>query len=112
MVEAGSDFFLMPSLFEPCGLNQMYSLAYGTLPIVRAVGGLKDTVIDLAENPDSATGFVFEQPDSSALLSCIQRALLFYHELPKVLELTQRRAMQSRFTWEAAAQDYQALYLG
>jgi starch synthase len=110
MVEAGSDFFLMPSLFEPCGLNQMYSLAYGTLPIVRAVGGLKDTVIDLADKPDSATGFVFEQPDSSALLSCIQRALLFYHELPKVLELTQQRAMQSRFTWEAAAQDYQALY--
>lgn len=111
MVEAGSDFFLMPSLFEPCGLNQMYSLAYGTLPIVRAVGGLKDTVIDLAEHPNSATGFVFEQPDSNALLSCIQRALLFYHEAPKVFELTQQRAMQSRFTWEAAAQDYQALYL-
>jgi starch synthase len=111
MIEAGSDFFLMPSLFEPCGLNQMYSLAYGTLPIVRAVGGLKDTVVDLTENPDCATGFVFEQPDSSALLSCIQRALLFYHELPKVLELTQQRAMQSRFTWETAAQDYQALYL-
>jgi starch synthase len=111
MIEAGSDFFLMPSLFEPCGLNQMYSLAYGTLPIVRSVGGLKDTVIDLAEDPISATGFVFEEPDSSALLSCIERALLFYHELPKALELTQQRAMQSRFTWEAAAQDYQALYL-
>ena len=111
LIEAGSDFFLMPSLFEPCGLNQMYSLAYGTLPIVRGVGGLKDTVIDLAEHPDSATGFVFEQPDSSELLSCVQRALLFYHEAPKVLELTQQRAMQSRFTWEAAAQEYQALYL-
>jgi starch synthase len=111
MVEAGSDFFLMPSLFEPCGLNQMYSLAYGTLPIVRAVGGLKDTVSDLAENPNNATGFVFEQPDSSALLSCIQRALLFYHESPKTLELIQQRAMQSRFTWEVAAQDYQALYM-
>jgi starch synthase len=111
MIEAGSDFFLMPSLFEPCGLNQMYSLAYGTLPIVRSVGGLKDTVTDLAENPDSATGFVFEQPDSNALLSCIQRSLLFYHEAPKALELTQQRAMQSRFTWEVAAQDYQALYM-
>lgn len=111
MVEAGSDFFLMPSLFEPCGLNQMYSLAYGTLPIVRAVGGLIDTVTDLAENPNNATGFIFEQPDSSALLSCIQRALLFYHEAPKVFELTQQRAMQSRFTWEVAAQHYQALYL-
>jgi starch synthase len=65
-------------------------------------------VIDLAENPDSATGFVFEQPDSSALLSCIQRALLFYHEAPKTLELTQQRAMQSRVNWEDSAQEYQA----
>jgi starch synthase len=112
MIEAGSDFFLMPSLFEPCGLNQMYSLAYGTLPIVRAVGGLKDTVIDIADDPDNATGFIFEQPSSSALLSCIQRALLFYHEAPKVFEQTQQRGMQTRFTWEAAAQGYQALYLG
>ena len=111
MVEAGSDFFLMPSLFEPCGLNQMYSLAYGTLPIVRAVGGLKDTVVDLADDPDTATGFVFEQPDSNALLSCIQRALLFYHEAPEVFERTQQRAMQSRFTWDVAAKDYQTLYL-
>jgi starch synthase len=111
MVEAGSDFFLMPSLFEPCGLNQMYSLAYGTLPIVRAVGGLMDTVVDLANDPDNATGFVFEEPDSNALLSCIQRALLFYHEAPRTLELVQQRAMQSRFTWDAAALDYQALYL-
>jgi starch synthase len=110
VIEAGSDFFLMPSLFEPCGLNQMYSLAYGTLPIVRSVGGLKDTVIDLAEDPNNATGFIFELPDSNTLLSCIQRALLFYHEAPKVFVLTQQRAMQSRFTWEAAAQDYQSLY--
>lgn len=111
MIEAGSDFFLMPSLFEPCGLNQMYSLAYGTLPIVRAVGGLKDTVIDLAEHPQQATGFVFEPPSSDALLSCIQRALLFYHESPKVFEQTQKRAMQSRFTWHDAALHYQTLYL-
>ena len=111
MIEAGSDFFLMPSLFEPCGLNQMYSLAYGTLPIVRAVGGLKDTVIDLAEYPQQATGFVFEHPSSDALLSCIQRALLFYHESPKVFEQTQKRAMQSRFTWHDAALHYQTLYL-
>jgi starch synthase len=110
MVEAGSDFFLMPSLFEPCGLNQMYSLAYGTLPIVRAVGGLKDTVVDLAGNPDSATGFVFLEPDSNALLSCVRRALLFYHETPEVFEQIQQRAMQSRFIWEVAAQEYQALY--
>jgi starch synthase len=111
MIEAGSDFFLMPSLFEPCGLNQMYSLAYGTLPIVRAVGGLTDTVIDLADNPDSATGFVFVTPDPQALLSCVQRALLFYYEAPKTFGIVQKRAMQSRFTWGESALSYQALYL-
>lgn len=111
MIEAGSDFFLMPSLFEPCGLNQMYSLAYGTLPIVRAVGGLKDTVIDLADSPQMATGFVFEQPDSEALLSCMQRALLFYHEAPSAFVKIQQRAMQSRFTWDVAARNYQTLYM-
>lgn len=110
LLEAGSDFFLMPSLFEPCGLNQMYSLAYGTLPIVRAVGGLKDTVIDLQEQPDLSTGFVFEQPDSSALLNCIRRALLFYHECPQEVAAMRLRAMQSRFTWKDAALNYEALY--
>ncbi|MGS2719490.1 glycogen synthase GlgA [Paraglaciecola aestuariivivens] len=110
MVEAGSDFFLMPSLFEPCGLNQMYSLAYGTLPIVRAVGGLKDTVVDWQENRAQATGFVFSEPTGEALLSCIQRALLFYHEVPKEFVSTQKRAMQTRFTWLEAAKNYQALY--
>ena len=112
MLEAGSDFFLMPSLFEPCGLNQMYSLAFGTLPIVRGVGGLKDTVIDLADDPQQATGFVFEHPDSEALLACIQRALLFFHEYPEQFIITQNRAMQSRFTWQHAAEQYLALYHG
>ncbi|NMV11986.1 glycosyltransferase, partial [Vibrio parahaemolyticus] len=62
IVEAGSDFFLMPSEFEPCGLNQIYSMAYGTLPIVRGVGGLKDSVSDYDVNPSEATGFVFFEP--------------------------------------------------
>jgi starch synthase len=110
MIEAGSDFFLMPSLFEPCGLNQMYSLAFGTLPIVRAVGGLKDTVFDLAQQPEQATGFAFDLPDSEALLSCVQRALLFYREYPKAFIQTQQRAMNSRFTWDDAALAYQTLY--
>ena len=109
-LEAGSDFFLMPSLFEPCGLNQMYSLAYGTIPIVRAVGGLKDTVHDLHEIPDLSTGFVFEHPDSSALLNCIRRAMLFYHESPGEFEKMCLRAMGTRFTWQEAAQHYQDLY--
>lgn len=110
MIEAGSDFFLMPSLFEPCGLNQMYSLAFGTLPIVRAVGGLKDTVVDIAEHPDEATGLMFEQPDSPALLACIERALLFYHEYPETFSSVQKRGMQTRFTWQAAAMEYEKLY--
>ncbi len=110
MLEAGSDFFLMPSLFEPCGLNQMYSLAFGTVPIVRAVGGLKDTVVDLQELPDSATGFVFERPDSSALLNCIRRALLFYHEYPQLFADMVKRGMNTRFTWQQAGLEYQALY--
>ncbi|AWL10809.1 Starch synthase [Saliniradius amylolyticus] len=109
-VEAASDFFLMPSLFEPCGLNQMYSLAYGTLPIVRAVGGLADTVIDVSAAPESATGFVFQSPDSSALLHCIRRALLFYYEYPDRFRQVQKRAMQTRFTWQEAAEHYVALY--
>jgi starch synthase len=111
MIEAGSDFFLMPSLFEPCGLNQMYSLAFGTLPIVRAVGGLKDTVIDLAQQPEAATGFIFVQPDSASLLACVERALLFYFEYPEKFIATQQRAMHSRFTWQAAAKEYEQLYI-
>lgn len=109
-IEAGSDFFLMPSLFEPCGLNQMYSLAYGTLPIVRGVGGLKDTVVDLAEHPHQATGFVFIEPSADALLACIQRALLFYHEMPEEFEVVVKRAMNTYFTWDKAAQEYLSLY--
>jgi starch synthase len=110
LLEAGCDFFLMPSLFEPCGLNQMYSLAYGTIPIVRAVGGLRDTVLDLQMLPDQATGFMFEAPDSSALLNCVRRALLFYHEYPQEFVAMQKRAMRHRFTWYDAALNYQALY--
>ena len=110
MVEAGADFFLMPSQFEPCGLNQMYSLAYGTLPIVRAVGGLKDTVSDPGNDADNATGFVFDEPTSDALLSCIRRALLFYYEHPARFREMQIRGMDTRFTWQDAASRYEVLY--
>ncbi|NVK54249.1 MAG: glycogen synthase GlgA [Alteromonadaceae bacterium] len=110
LIEAGADFFLMPSQFEPCGLNQMYSLAYGTVPIVRAVGGLKDTVIDPEHHPQEATGFVFDQPSPDALLNCIRRALLAYHECPASFRAMQQRGMQTRFTWQASAQQYLALY--
>ena len=109
-IEAGCDFFLMPSQFEPCGLNQMYSLAYGTLPIVRSVGGLKDTVIDAEADPTNATGFAFETPQPYALLACIRRALLMYHEAPEKIADIQLRAMQTKFTWQAAAKEYVDIY--
>lgn len=110
LVEAGADFFLMPSQFEPCGLNQMYSLAYGTIPVVRAVGGLKDTVYDPINYGDNATGFVFYEPTPDALLSCIRRALLFYYEHPERFRSMQVRGMQTRFTWQTAADEYSKLY--
>lgn len=109
-IEAGADFFLMPSQFEPCGLNQMYSLAYGTLPIVRAVGGLRDTVIDIHEQPSNATGIVFHEPNSDALLACLRRALLFYHESPDEFMAVQTRGMRMKFTWQSACNEYEALY--
>ena len=110
LVEAGADFFLMPSQFEPCGLNQMYSLAYGTIPIVRSVGGLKDTVIDYS-NDSEGTGFVFDDPTPHALLSCIRRALLAFYEDAGKFRAMQQRGMRTRFTWEAAAKNYQQLYV-
>lgn len=108
LIEAGADFFLMPSEFEPCGLNQMYSLAYGTLPIVRKVGGLADTVIDISQ--PNATGFVFEEPTPTALLSTIRNALLTFHEAKGSMNQMIKAGMQTRFTWEAAASQYETVY--
>jgi len=109
LIEAGSDFFLMPSEFEPCGLNQMYSLAYGTLPIVRNVGGLADTIIDVRH--DNGTGFVFEEATSGSLLSTIRNALLTYQEAPARIQQMINIAMHTRFTWAEAAKQYEAVYL-
>lgn len=105
---AGADFFLMPSLFEPCGLTQMYALAYGTLPIVREVGGLKDTVTDIS--CERATGIVFAEPSSFDLLAAIRKGLLFYHEYPEKFVATQVRAMQSKFLWSESSSKYLELY--
>ncbi|SIO94936.1 glycogen synthase GlgA [Vibrio spartinae] len=110
LVEAASDFFVMPSEFEACGLNQIYSMAYGTLPIVREVGGLKDTVFDYDHFPDKATGFSFAEPTSEALLICMQRALLFYLQQPEKKLDIQLRAMQQDFRWEDSAQQYVRMY--
>ncbi|RJX73762.1 glycogen synthase GlgA [Vibrio sinensis] len=110
LVEAGSDFFLMPSEFEPCGLNQIYSMAYGTLPIVRAVGGLKDSVVDYDTNSDLATGFIFHEPEPYALLLVMQRSLLLYLQYPEEIERLKLFAMQQNFSWSTAAQEYLSLY--
>ncbi|GAA5215990.1 glycogen synthase GlgA [Corallincola platygyrae] len=111
-VQAGADFFLMPSLFEPCGLTQMYSLAYGTPPIVRGVGGLKDTVKPVKDirDVDRATGFVFSQPEPTALLDVMCNALALYREHSDSYAKLQQNGMATRFCWDDAAVKYEQLY--
>ncbi len=101
-IEGGSDMFLMPSRYEPCGLNQIYSLRYGTVPIVRATGGLADTV-------DSSTGFVFEEFTGEALRGAITRALAAFSNRPAWTERI-LRGMAKDYSWNASAQAYRELY--
>lgn len=108
LVEAGSDFFVMPSLFEPCGLNQMYSQAYGTIPLVSRVGGLVDTVTDIAEKPAEGTGISFP-PTAAGLRTGLERALALYADKAQFGEV-QRRAMARDFSWKKAALGYEQLY--
>lgn len=108
LIEAGSDFFVMPSLFEPCGLNQMYSQIYGTVPVVSRVGGLADTVIDADERPDHGTGLMCE-PTSASLLDALHRALALYLDQPRYAAV-QQRAMARDFSWKVAAAGYERLY--
>ncbi len=104
-IEAGSDIFLMPSRFEPCGLNQLYSLRYGTVPIVHATGGLKDTV------EDGVTGFVFQETTPHALWVAVDRALNTYAD-PKAWQRIMRAGMSRDYSWEKSAREYEALYQG
>jgi len=108
LVEAGSDFFLMPSLYEPCGLNQMYSLRYGTVPVVRATGGLEDTVRDV-DLPDG-TGFKFQHFDARGLLWAGGRALDWWWQRRDALDVVRRRGMRQDWSWESSAQTYERLY--
>jgi len=103
---------MVPSRFEPCGLTQLYGLKYGTLPLVRRVGGLADTVVDASlENLDDghATGFVFEQFDSAGIDAAVRRAFALYKRHSE-WEDVQAYAMQQQFGWDAAAATYLALY--
>jgi starch synthase len=109
LVEGGSDFFLMPSRYEPCGLNQMYSLRYGTLPVVSKTGGLADTVIDLSEDPRSGNGFTFENHRREDLAGALSRAISFYRD-KKAMSTVIRRAMKIRFDWKSSAEQYLEVY--
>lgn len=108
-IEAACDFFLMPSRFEPCGLNQMYSLRYGTIPIVRSVGGLDDTVVDWTENPQKATGIKFQEYSSRSLAKAIRKALVLFSQ-PKLFQLCRRNAMMADFSWDRTVAEYTAIY--
>jgi len=108
LVEAGADFFLMPSIFEPCGLNQMYSMHYGTVPVVTRVGGLVDTVKDVDAFPAEGTGIVVD-PDAPSLRKGLGRALALYGERSRMKALIQR-GMKKDFSWAQAARGYEALY--
>ncbi|MBC8094615.1 MAG: glycosyltransferase, partial [Akkermansiaceae bacterium] len=108
-IEAGCDFFLLPSKFEPCGLNQMYSLRYGTIPIVRITGGLDDTVIDLCEDADRANGIKFSTYTGSALAKSIRKALAI-HENPELISHYRLNGMAMDFSWERTANLYSDFY--
>lgn len=108
-IEAGADFFLMPSRYEPCGLNQLYSLRYGTLPIVHRTGGLADTVLDLKRYPETGNGFCFEIHSPEALGGAIHEALATYADRELMSEL-RRRVMALDFSWARAADGYERLY--
>jgi starch synthase len=110
-IEAGSDFFLMPSRFEPCGLNQMYSLRYGTLPVVRATGGLVDTVANYDEGSGGGTGFMFGDLHPDALANTIGWAVSTWFDRPDHIATMRRRAMAQDFSWDRAALAYRDLYL-
>ena len=108
-IEAGADVFLMPSYYEPCGLNQMYSMRYATVPIVRATGGLDDTVEDFDPNRSTGTGFKFREYNASSLLEKIREALYFYGQPDKWRKI-QHNGMAMDNSWDAAAQKYIRLY--
>jgi starch synthase len=108
-IEAGADIFLMPSRYEPCGLNQIYSLRYGTIPVVRSTGGLDDTVTDADEDPEGGTGFVFRRYEAGALRDALSRALAAYADRPR-WEAIRRRGMEKDFSWDASARAYALLY--
>ncbi len=109
-IEAGCDLFLMPSLFEPCGLNQIYSLRYGTLPVVRATGGLEDTIQNYNPQTGEGNGFKFYEASPEAFFSTLAWAVGIYYDDKKAFEQLRHNAMKARFSWDEAAEIYIELY--
>ncbi len=109
-IEAAADIFLMPSRFEPCGLNQMYSLRYGTVPVVRATGGLKDTVRDYTANRTAGNGFTFTDYTPDAMLSALRRAVALYRDDQAAWAELRKRGMEEDHSWSASARNYLDLY--
>jgi starch synthase len=108
-IEAGADFFLMPSKYEPCGLNQIYSLQYGTIPIVRATGGLDDTITEYGPASKKGNGFKFTRYEAEAFLNAIKEAIGFYSQ-PEHWKQLLRNAMTADFSWRKSAEAYLQLY--
>ena len=108
-IEAGCDFFLMPSRFEPCGLNQLYSLRYGTIPIVRATGGLDDSVADFIEARHQATGIKFYEYSARILAKAIRKALAIYQDTKLTLQYRQN-GMKADYSWKTSVEKYLKLY--
>ena len=109
-IEAGSDFFVMPSIYEPCGLNQIYSLRYGALPVVRATGGLEDTVQQYDEATGSGTGFKFKDANPTAIYYAIGWATSTYYDRPLHIQKMISSAMAQDFSWQRSAEQYVQLY--
>jgi starch synthase len=109
-IYAGSDIFLMPSRFEPCGLSQMISLRYGTIPLVRSVGGLADTIEDYNPETDIGNGFSFKPYHAQELLNTITRAVGIYRQRRDLWQRLMDRAMKSDFSWERSAKEYVDVY--
>jgi starch synthase len=106
-IEAGADFFLMPSRFEPCGLNQLYSLRYGTIPIVHAVGGLKDSITDIGQA--KGNGIRYDRFEVSQLTAAVLRALKIFYD-DQEMERVRERGMAQDFSWLKAADEYLQTY--
>ena len=109
LIEGAADMFLMPSRFEPCGLNQMYSMRYGTVPVVRAVGGLADTVTDYNEQTGAGTGFTFGPYTVAALAEALERARRAFGN-PSIWKKLQVAGMRRDFSWDRSARQYVKLY--